>query len=348
MRRSLTIVLLFFALIVSRASATTVTGTVTDADSTVWANGAITFTLTGAGGPPFYCAGALMTPAQTSVNVSLDASGAFSTTLCDNSTVTPVNTKWAIRISSATSAVPVNITPTTVSGSSQSLSTYISGLLLAIRIPGTQQVRAYTDTEVVSPIGGTTYFNLTSKSVRLFDGTSWTNAGGSGAVTKISSQTLASPAASVTFSNIPATYTNLKLVITARATGSSATNANVFIQLNGDTGNDYDWQEIVGSGGSTTSFSAAAAANGNLGNIAFGTGAAGASGSIDATIVNYLGTTFWKNVISNSIYENTSGTSNTIPTSSIWHGTAAITSITILDNGSTFVTGSNFTLYGLN
>lgn len=155
------------------AQSTTVTGTVTDSDSIAWANGFITFTLIGQG-QQYYCAGTLMTPNQTSVSSSLDGSGSFSVTLCPNASVTPVNSQWSIRISSATTAPPQTIAPVTISGSSQSLTSYIGGLIAPIRIPATSyRIVAYADGEIVSPTGGTTYYSLTATAIRLYNGAAW-------------------------------------------------------------------------------------------------------------------------------------------------------------------------------
>lgn len=173
MRRSLFIAILLCALISIRASATTVTGTVTDPDAVNWANGFITFTLTGNAGQGYACAGTPMTADQTKVTATMNGSGVFSTTLCANNTITPVNTQWAIQVFSAASAAPQTITPTTVNGSSQDLSTYINGLIKAIRIPAVTKTRAYADGEIVTPIGGTTYYNIGSGTIRLYNGVAW-------------------------------------------------------------------------------------------------------------------------------------------------------------------------------
>lgn len=159
--------------VAANAASTTVTGTVTDPDNIAWTNGSITFHLVGNGGQSYYCSGTLMTPAQLTVTASLNSSAAFSTTLCPNASITPVNTQWAITITSAATAPAQIITPTTVSGSSQSLSTYINGLIKAIRIPIAFGTAAYADIEIVSPPIGGTYFNLISGTGRTWNGTSW-------------------------------------------------------------------------------------------------------------------------------------------------------------------------------
>src|SRR5882757_2507670 len=171
MRRSLAIFALFGALIVARASATTVTGTVVDSDAVAWANGLITFTLVSGQSPS--CSGVPMTQSQLSVTATLNGSGAFSATLCSNSLIAPVNSQWQIRISSSASAAPQNLAATTVSGSSQDLSTYINGLIAPIRVSAINQARAYADGEILSPVGGTTYYNTASGAIRLYNGVSW-------------------------------------------------------------------------------------------------------------------------------------------------------------------------------
>lgn len=187
MRRFFTTLLLVLMLIAVKVSATTVTGTVTDPDTTVWVNGGVIFNLNGSGGPPYYCAGTKMTSAQTNVTMTLDSSGAFSGTICDNSTITPVNSQWQITVCSATTAPCQVLKPTTIIGSSQSLTTLINGQIKAIRVPAFFGTRAYTDTEILNPIGGSTYYNLTSSVIRLYNGISWsTLLTGSGSVTQVS------------------------------------------------------------------------------------------------------------------------------------------------------------------
>src|ERR1700679_3349340 len=175
MRRLFTVIILLGALFAVKASATTVTGTVTDSDSIAWANGSITFKLVGNGGQNYYCSGTLMTPSQTTVIASLDSSGTFSTTLCPNASITPVNTQWSITVSSATTAPTQTLAATTISGSSQSLTSYIGSLIKAIRIPIAFGTTAYADVEIVSPPTGGTYFNLTSGVNRVWNGTSWSS-----------------------------------------------------------------------------------------------------------------------------------------------------------------------------
>jgi len=66
----------------------------------------------------------------------------------------------------------------------------------------------------------------------------------------IATTTLGSSAASYTFSSIPATYTDLRLIINGLQTGTSG---NPYIPLNSDTGTNYSITVLSGNGTSATS-----------------------------------------------------------------------------------------------
>ena len=65
----------------------------------------------------------------------------------------------------------------------------------------------------------------------------------------IATTTLGTSASSVTFSTIPGTYTDLVLVV---AGTSAATNGNE-MQFNGDTGNNYSFTLLYGTGSAAVS-----------------------------------------------------------------------------------------------
>ena len=147
----------------------------------------------------------------------------------------------------------------------------------------------------------------------------------------IATQTLGSAAATVTFSSIPGTYTDLVLVIQ----GSMATAGGNYIQVNGDTGNNYSVTFMYGDGSSaastrTTGFPSASAFYLNT-----------AQSNSILNFMNYSNTTTNKTILSRA-------NSNEFVSArvSLWRSTAAINSITV---GSTFNynTGSTFSLYGI-
>ena len=65
----------------------------------------------------------------------------------------------------------------------------------------------------------------------------------------------AAKAASVTFSGIPQTgYTDLVLKVSSRF--DAATSPDIYLQFNGDTGNNYRWVKLLGNGTSVSSTNA--------------------------------------------------------------------------------------------
>jgi hypothetical protein len=151
--------------------------------------------------------------------------------------------------------------------------------------------------------------------------------------TPIATQTLGSSAATVTFSSISGTYTDLILIIDGTASGGDA----VFLQYNSDTGTNYSWTNITGDGSTVSSNRAASTSEARIGSIS-----TTRYNSI-AHIMNYSNATTYKTCISRAA--RTEG--STWQFANLWRNTAAITSISIKTISSTFSTGSTFTLYGI-
>jgi len=155
----------------------------------------------------------------------------------------------------------------------------------------------------------------------------------------IATQTLGGAQTDVTFSSIPATYTDLVLIINA---GSSA-GADANFRLNGDTGSNYSRTILTGDGSAASSSRTSSAVVGRLNFNAYPNGGAGDT-IIIAYFMNYTNTTTYKTVISRA--NNTGlGTDEVV---NLWRSTAAINSILILSTSTpTFIGGSTFTLYGI-
>jgi hypothetical protein len=157
--------------------------------------------------------------------------------------------------------------------------------------------------------------------------------------TPIATQTLGSSSASVTFSSIPATYTDLVLVLQA----GTATNDNLGIRFNSDTGSNYSNTALSGNGSTVVSFRASNATsiipqyhfvfNNNL------------NSNVIIQVQNYSNTTTNKTLLARS---NNAGVSTDVGVG-LWRNTAAITSVTLIGGsfGYSFITGSTFTLYGV-
>jgi len=153
---------------------------------------------------------------------------------------------------------------------------------------------------------------------------------------KIATYTVPSAQATITFSSIPSTYTDLILVAMAK---NSTGDSDLCIRFNSDTATNYASTFIYGN-----SANALSARNSGLTRMRIG--------RIDSTnaypniiqIMNYSNATTYKTAISRS-----QNTSLVLANAGLWSKTPeAITSIAIIDdNGNNFVTNSTFTLYGI-
>ena len=168
--------------------------------------------------------------------------------------------------------------------------------------------------------------------------------------TLISSNVLSSSAASVTFSSIPATYTDLVLRISARG-DDTGTYIPIDLRFNGDTATNYSRTFVYGTGASVgssrnTSVSTARAQYSGNANDA----TANSFGSSEFYIPSYL-VSQNKPLGSFGVSETNSATSYMDASALLWRNTAAITSVTVYPNvtgGSyNWLTGSSFYLYGI-
>jgi len=164
---------------------------------------------------------------------------------------------------------------------------------------------------------------------------------------KIASTTLGTAASSVTFSSIPGTYTDLRLVIQARV--ASATADYFSARFNGDTGSNYSFTWL---GGNTAGAQSGRFANLSQNIIGWATSNTEASTNyalITCDIMNYSNSTTNKTSLSRSSLTD----SRTEAQVNLWRNTSAITSIVLATWGAgTFganniYAGSTFSLYGI-
>ena len=164
----------------------------------------------------------------------------------------------------------------------------------------------------------------------------------------IATNTFSTTTASVTFSSIPATYTDLVLVISGLAYYSSSTFIVGDIVLNGDTGTNYSSTIISAFNAATSSRYTSVPAMRQL----FEMTANSTDNNLRSTgvmhFMNYANTTTYKTALGRSGSVGSSAGSETIATASVWRSTAAINSIQIknADSGTGFVAGT-FSLYGI-
>ncbi len=153
--------------------------------------------------------------------------------------------------------------------------------------------------------------------------------------TPIATQTLSSSAASITFSGIPQTYTDLVLISSGIYTSDGFIHQLTF---NNDTGNNYSFTRLLGNG--------TAASSTRQSNIAyaFGGWAAINPSTNIVHIMNYSNTTTNKTVLTRGNF----AAGATAAYVNLWRSTSAISEIDItLESGANYSAGSTFTLYGI-
>lgn len=160
--------------------------------------------------------------------------------------------------------------------------------------------------------------------------------------TLIKAETLVSTASYVEFTNIPATYTHLKVVVSAR---NNTGDTGIIITFNSSTSN-YVNQRAYGVGSGTVAADTSSTSNittilSNAGNAT-----AGFFSNGEINILRYAeGVT--KQVITLGFTENIATTAYGMITTSRWSDNNAITTIRLTSNGGNFEIGSSFYLYGI-
>lgn len=156
----------------------------------------------------------------------------------------------------------------------------------------------------------------------------------------IATTTLGSAASSITFSSIPATYTDLRIVL---VTNGVTSGVNAFCRFNSDTGTNYSFTSLYGEGTAAGS-NRSTGSNGMQLDFYY---------SLDITIPNmitldifsYAGSTNKTSLITFS--NNLNGLGSTERGVGLWRSTAAINTILLYMNGQNFKIGTIATLYGI-
>ena len=144
----------------------------------------------------------------------------------------------------------------------------------------------------------------------------------------------------VSFTSIPSTYTDLILVFNGSMVSGGA--SSFHYTFNSDTGSNYSFTRINGTGSSATS-------DRQTSQPAFTPDVNFYNNSINITqIMNYANTTTYKTVLFRN--SETYSSASIRQSVGLWRSTAAITSMTITtDNLSVcyFTSGSTFSIYGI-
>lgn len=156
----------------------------------------------------------------------------------------------------------------------------------------------------------------------------------------IATTTLGSAAATVEFTSISGSFTDLVLIANIINTTNGT---NTSIQFNSDTGTNYSTTTLytnVATGAtpeSTRTTNAASILLDRQGDYTT------SPGSGYAHIMNYSNSTTYKTVLNRFGQPNSSVEAKV----GLWRSTSAITSIKLIKSSSTFAAGSSFTLYAI-
>jgi len=151
---------------------------------------------------------------------------------------------------------------------------------------------------------------------------------------KIATTTLGTTSNSVSFTTISGSYTDLILIVNGQNTTADG---NWRIRLNTDTGSNYSFTSLSGTGSATESVRYS-----NVDSMDCGVSGNGNWATQIAQINNYSNTTTYKTILSRLSSSSRFVTANV----GLWRNTAAVTGLTAL-NDNNWATGSTFTLYGI-
>jgi hypothetical protein len=160
--------------------------------------------------------------------------------------------------------------------------------------------------------------------------------------TPIATYTVSGTAHDIIFSSIPQTYTDLRIVISARGTASVSVE-DIYFYF-GTYASDESFTYLQGTGSSVSSGRVSNVNQTTIGSCPSGTSTAGLISTTTVDLFNYSNTTTYKTFISRG-----SDTNNVSYASvGLKRSTSAISQIVIFPSTSTYwAAGSTFTLYGI-
>jgi hypothetical protein len=154
---------------------------------------------------------------------------------------------------------------------------------------------------------------------------------------KIQSTTLGTATATITFSTIPATYTDLRVVLVWTASSTNTPR----MRFNGDTGTNYSTTMLFGDGSSAQSARWTSQATIQL----CDSGTTSTPFMATADVFSYAGSTN-KTVLHTGAQDN-NGSGQVTSGVSLWRDTSAINTVALFPASGTFSTGTTATLYGI-
>ena len=168
-------------------------------------------------------------------------------------------------------------------------------------------------------------------------------AASTGSYESIASATGTGSSNTITFNSIPSGYSSLQIRCNMDVVSSGGL---LVVKVNGDTGANYTYHSLEGSGSAV-----AAAGSGATSTAYFGFFSSGTSSTYPAVsiidVIDYASTTKYKTLRAfNGCDVNGAGGSVAL-NSVLWMSTSAITSISLTDNNSNYTSTATFALYGI-
>lgn len=164
----------------------------------------------------------------------------------------------------------------------------------------------------------------------------------------ISTVTLGSTQSTIEFTGIVGTYKHLQIRGISRDTSSSYASNDLVLQFNTDTGANYSWHRLYGTGSAAMADSTANANYMILGQESTSNSGASMFGGTVIDILDYSNTNKYKTARSLSgidLNGNTDG--RMMLQSGLWRSTSAVTSVLLKPATGSFAANSSFALYGV-
>jgi hypothetical protein len=165
----------------------------------------------------------------------------------------------------------------------------------------------------------------------------------------IATTTLGTAANTITFSSIPATYTDLKVILTGFIEYTSPDRSYLYMRFNGDTGANYSATFIKGDGTTASSSSDTSLTSARIGYISWSVAGSGAYYSLnEIDVFSYAGSTYKTALGRGNVDMNTAATGEVHRNVILWRSTSAITSVALYSSLTRdFGVGTTATLYGI-
>ena len=155
----------------------------------------------------------------------------------------------------------------------------------------------------------------------------------------LATTTLAVANSDITFSSIPGTYTDLRVVFQGVANSGTM---QAYMRLNGNTGSNYSYTILEGNG---TTAASSRVTNDTAMYLSYESLNTTAPGLAIIDIFSYAGSTNKTVLIQHSVDKNGSG--RVARSVQLFRSTSAITTVLITGLGTNFGVGTTATLYGI-